>query len=318
LSRPSSSAAIYELYGLAVESPFALPAPRVSSTVRPEVRLRAGGAERFFEGRACVAGSGSRQAWFECTRSADGGTYLRWRDLFECLISSDGRSIVYRADEAATRDSFNVYLLGHVLSFSLVALGLEPLHGTVVKVGGAGVAFLGNCGYGKSTLAAAFLARGYPIVTDDLVALRQEAGAWAVSPGIPRLKLFPSVARRLLDRHHGAAMNPGTAKLVLPLNRDEAVRRPVPLKALYVLAAPGRSSPQRGQVTIRTLSGGEAFMETVRAAFNLLVLEKARLANQFDLAARLVAGVPLRRLHYPRRLSMLPAVCDAVLADLSS
>jgi hypothetical protein len=112
-------------------------------------------------------------------------------------------------------------------------------------------------------------------------------------------------------------MNPETAKLVLPLKRDQTVRRPVPLKALYILAEPERGSRRTGPVTIRTLSGGEAFMETVRAAFNLLVMEKARLANQFDLATRLVAGVPLRRLSYPRRLSMLPAVCDAVLADLS-
>ena len=33
-------------------------------------------------------------------------------------------------------------------------------------------------------------------------------------------------------------------------------------------------------------------------------------------ARAVVSAMPVKRLSYPRRLSMLPAVCDAVLADL--
>ena len=58
-----------------------------------------------------------------------------------------------------------------MLSFSLLSLGYEPLHATAVVVDGEAVAFLGDCGYGKSTLGAAFLARGFPLLTDDVLAL---------------------------------------------------------------------------------------------------------------------------------------------------
>jgi hypothetical protein len=282
------------------------------------VRLREAPAERFASGRAEAARRGA-QNWFDCWPLADGTTYLRWADLFEFLISGDGRRIFYHSHEQATLESLNVYLLGQVLSFSLLACGAEPLHGTVVSVKGEAVAFLGDCGSGKSTLGASFLARDFPIVSDDLVALARGRTGWTVSPGIPRLKLFPSVARRLLGVNDGIPMNNGTSKLVLPLGARQSVRRALPLRALYVLSDPrsGEGRPGSARVTIESLSGREAFLEVVRAAFNLLVLKKARLTNQFEFAGRLIAGVPIRRLAYPRKLSLLPVVCDAVLADLA-
>jgi hypothetical protein len=75
---------------------------------------------------------------------------------------------------------------------------------------------------------------------------------------------------------------------------------------------PGR----RPGTHVEHLSGQEAFLEVIRGAFNLQVNERVRLANQFDFAARLVASVPIRRLSYPRRLSVLGAVCDTLVKDL--
>ena len=54
--------------------------------------------------------------------------------------------------------------------------GFEPLHATVVVVSGEAVAFLGESGYGKSSLAASFLDSGHQLLTDDLLILRASAG----------------------------------------------------------------------------------------------------------------------------------------------
>jgi hypothetical protein len=227
---------------------------------------------------------------------------------------------MYRPLKNGTPESFHVYLLGQVLSFSLVAMGAEALHGTVVTVDGAAVALLGNCGRGKSTLAAALLARGFPILTDDLIVPDQQDDGWSVHPGIPRLKLFPSMARRVLGRDAGGTpMHDSTSKLVLPLGASETTRSPVPLKALYVLSDPKESKVRTTSVVhIEHLSGRAAFLEVIKAAFNLIVLDRPRLANQFAFATRLTASVPVRRLHYPRRVSILPSVCDALLSDLAA
>lgn len=309
-------AANYQLYGLAIQSPLPLPCARSGSHFRPDVRLKAGNEKRFAR---LLAEIGPPQDWFRCRRLPDGTTYVQWTGLFDFLISSDGRTIEYRQQEQVTVDSFSVYLLGQILSFSLLARGVESLHGTVVLVDGEAVAFLGDCGYGKSTLGAAMLARRFPVLTDDLVVLEERDGAWTVHPGMPRIKLFPAVARALLGSDAGGTpMNPGTSKLVFRLGAEQAARRPVPLKALYVLSepsAPGTRGP--AGVRIEALSGRDAFLEVIRAAFNLLVLDPRRMANQFAFATRLAGSVPLRRLTYPRRLSALPAVCDALLADLA-
>jgi hypothetical protein len=268
--------------------------------------------------RAQLAASSVPRGWFRFQRLTDGTTYLQWTNLFEFLISPDGRGIVYHRQKKAAPEAFAVYLLGQVLSFSLLSLGVEPLHGTTIVSGGQAVGLLGDCGYGKSTLGAALLARGLPILTDDLIALRQTDSGWMVQPGVPRIKLFPSVARRLLGSTvRGTPMNRGTSKLVLPLGVGEAAGRAVPLKALYVLSPPGTCRKVgRPAAEIERLAGPAALLEVLRAAFNLLVLESSRIATQFSFASRLVAEVPVRRLTYDRDWSRLSAVCDALLSDL--
>lgn len=308
--------ASYRAYGLALSSSVVLPGLRLAAPAAPDVRFNRGSRDAFARARAQLTPRPRRRGWFLHRELRDGTTYLRWSGLFEFLIAADGRRILYRRERDATLESFSVYLLGQVLSFSLIAFGVEPLHGTVVDIGGGAVAFLGDCGFGKSTLGASLLARGCRLLSDDLVALDQRPGGWTVHPGIPRLKLYPSVARVLLGRDvRGTPMNHGTSKLVLPLGANHAGQRALSLRAIYVLADP-ESSGCGASVRIDHLSGREAFLEIVRGAFNLLVHHHRRLTNQFEFARRLVDTVPIRRLTYPRALSSLPAACDAVFADV--
>jgi hypothetical protein len=234
-------------------------------------------------------------------------------------VSGDGHDIRYRRLPRATTESLNTYLLGQVLSFSLLAFGVEPLHGTAVVVDGEAIGFLGDCGYGKSTLGAAFLRLGYPVLTDDLMVLERTASGYAVHPGMPRIKLFPSVARRVLGiERSGTRLNDGTSKLILPLGDGQAFHSPARLRALYVLNEPAvapRGAAARLELT--PLSPGAAFVEVLRASFNTDVRDRDRLVRQFRFAGRVAPTIPVHRLSYPRSLSRLPAVCEAVLADLS-
>ncbi len=305
------------MYGLALAGPLALPCPRAPAAPRRLVRLTAAGAARFAGLRPHTSAHRSSRRWFWYRRLESGATYLRWRDLFEFLVSADGHDISYRALPRATPESLSTYLLGQVLSFSLLAFGVEPLHGTVVVADGGAIAFLGDCGSGKSTLGAAFLRRGYPILTDDLMVLEPGSSGYAVHPGMPRIKLFPGVARRVLGvAPGGTRLNDGTAKRILPLGAGQTAARPAPLRAVYVLAgrAPG-AGRAANRISIEPLAPGNALLEVIRNSFNTVVLDTGRLAGQFAFATRLVGAVPVRRLRYPRLLSRLPAVCEALLAD---
>ena len=304
----------YRLYGLVLEGTIPLACPRAGSGVRADVHLRRGRARRFEHARRRLD-IPQRPNWFEARCFEDGATYLRWAGLFEFLISADGSTIEYCPLDGADDESLTAYLLGQVLSFSLLSKGYEPLHATAVVVDGEAVAFLGDCGYGKSTLGAAFLARGFAVLTDDVLSLEKRDGRWVAHAGPPRLKLFPSVARKVLARSDGAQLNAGTSKLLLPLPQVEAARDPIPVRALYVLPEPRtRSATTR----ITALHGQDAFVEIIRAAFNLIRVDRERLVHQFMTATELVRSVPVRRLSYPRRLSRLGDVCTAVLEDAAA
>ncbi len=303
------------MYGLALETALTLPCARARGAPSRRVRLAPAGAASFARLRPRT-GSAARE-WFYCRRLESGATYLRWTDLFEFLVSSDGRDIRDHPLPQATPESLATYLLSQVLSFSLLAFGTEPLHGTVAVVDGEAIGFLGDCGAGKSTLGAAFLRLGCPILTDDLVALERTASGYSVHPGVPRIKLFPSVAQRVLGVSDGGErLNTRTSKRILRLRGPQASWRLVPLRALYVLAGPtsaARRAPSG--IAIARLSPAAACLELIRHTFNTIVTDRERLARQFTWASEVAAAVPVRQLRYPRNLSRLPEVCEAVLAD---
>lgn len=304
-----------ELYGLRLRS--ALPLPRTHRAAGlADVDIVTGRASQFAEVRRALRPPLRSARWFEDRTLADGRRYLRWAGLFEFLVAADGRLIVARRLPGAARvpRAFETYLLGHVLSFALIARGLEPLHATAVVVGDAAIGFLGDCGQGKSTLGAAFVRAGHRLLTDDLLVLYDQGRALTAAAGPPRLKLFPEPARRILGRGvRGTPMNGCGGKLVFPIGA-RAARGAAPLRALYVLR-PGRT---RRVVAIRALSPRRAFVELTRNTFNACVLDPARLARQFELAARVASRVPVKTLEYPRDLDRLSAVRAAIEADVSA
>lgn len=307
----------YALYGVSLRSEWRLPWREDANGRLPRVHLMER-PRRYFSAAAREADARLPQAqWAQYLPLPDGSEYLRWTGLFEFLVSADGRCIAARPLKDATPDAFHTYLLGQVLSHALIKLGFEPLHATVIEVDGAAVGFVGDSGYGKSTLAASFLRAGHRLVTDDLLILQDTEHGFSSYPGAPRLKLFPEMATPLLGKRvAGVPMNALTSKLVMPLGEAQSVSRPIPLRRLYVLGtSAGRSRCQ--SVAIRRLSRRQAFVKLVGNTYNRDVIGPERLTRQLLLNARLATTVPLKRLSFQRRLSQLPAVRAAILSDLS-
>ena len=306
----------YCLYGICFTSHWRLPYDEAPKGHRREIRL-VEDSPTFFARAALEAGCPRTNAdWFHQRRLADGSVYLRWRRHFEFVVSPDGRRIAGRSLSTTSAEAFHAYLLGHVLSYALLKCGADPLHGTVVVVGGAGIAFLGDCGYGKSSIAASFVAAGHRLLTDDLLVLKSSADGVAAFPGPPRIKLSPKMARAFFETQgSGVPMNTGTPKLVVPLRADQIQQTPVPLTAIYLLTPPAQR-PRTARVTIRRVSPRRSFVALLRNTFNAQVRETDRLERQFRQASRIVAAVHVKTLSYRRHTSMLPAVRHAVLADL--
>lgn len=306
----------YQVYGLRLKSVMELPCPASVSCGPIEVELVNGSASLFSRVHRSIGIKPNGAPWFQHARLPDGSDYLRWSGLFEFLISAEGRRIACRSLDGTAREAFQTYLLSQVLSFALLKRGIEPLHSTAVVVEGEAVGFVGDCGYGKSSLGAAFLQAGYPLLTDDLLVVKEAGGSFVAYPGPPRIKLFPEVAKSLLgDWVEGTPMNNLTPKLIIPLERHRSHHAAAPLKAIYVLTHPGAGSRCK-RVTVRRLSQRRAFLELLKNTFNTIVVEAERLKGQFVLAAEIASKVPIKLLSYPRTLPSLPSVREAILSDL--
>lgn len=308
----------YDLYGVRLKSVLPLPGPEIASPGKVAIVLFKGSIPLFSRVRR-MAGIGSENGdWFQQARLPDGSIYLRWFELFEFLVSEDGRRIACRDLNGATQESFQTYLLGQVLSYALVKQGIEPLHATTVVINGGAVAFLGDCGYGKSSLGATFIQAGHPLLTDDLLVLKERSDGFVAYPGPARIKLFPEVARNLVkEKLIATPMNNLTPKLVIPLDRLQSCRIAAPLNAIYVLTPPPASSRRTG-ISIRRLSPRRAFLALTKNTFNVAVVGPDRLRRQFLLATRLARKVPVKSLSYPRILTRLPEVRESIRSDLSN
>lgn len=304
----------YVLYGVTLETCLALncsePCDRLSNikiSIRldPNLCLRSG-----LDGFATHRLNG----WEYCFLP-HGAIYLRWPELADFTVSSDGCEIVCRVAEGASGESWQTYLLGPVFSFALLKNGIEALHATAIEVNGGAVGFLGGSGQGKSTLAAALLQRGHRLLTDDLLVLGEREGAFWAHPGPARIKLFPNQAHDLArDCGAGTSMNALTSKLVLALRAKHFQKTAVPLRALYVLHSPEKK--WRSAIRISTFRPRNAFLELLKRSFNRVFVTPDRIRRQFELVTALATKVPIRRVSYPRDLANLPRLCDAVLADL--
>lgn len=88
--------------------------------------------------------------------------------------------------------SVRAFLFGSAIGALLQLRGLMVLHGSAIALPtGEAAVFCGHSTAGKSTLAAALAARGYPALADDVTAIRFDADgrAWCL-PGLARTKLW--------------------------------------------------------------------------------------------------------------------------------
>lgn len=304
----------YGVYGISLSSEIPLALPEYSGGEFAHFELCLGTAERFAE---ALSGAKlvDRADWYQYAHLSDGSSYVRWHGLGEFLVAAGGKRIwCARAPDALT-ESFQVYLLGQALSFALVKAGFEPLHGTAIEYEGGAIALLGDSGFGKSTLAASFIAAGCRLLTDDLLLLRPSTGGLDAYPGPPRIKLLPDSAGRILGpAATGVPMNAETNKHVIALDAAQRCQTPVPLRVIYVLAPPHEMRRLR-RLRAVPLSAREAFFALVGNTFNRYIADPDRMERQLAETTRLVNTVPVRKLAYPRSFACLGEVREAILVD---
>jgi len=207
----------------------------------------------------------------EAVAIQDGALILSVPEVARYRIEG-GHEILIDPAPGASERNLRVFLLGSAMGALLHQRGLLPLHANAVAFSGRAVAFLGRSGAGKSTLAEWFAGRGHQVLCDDVCAIGfDEAGAPAVLPGVPRLRLWKdALARSGRAPEDYERSFDGQDKYDVPVaaTRPDG---PLPLAACYVLAgAPGDgiAGPGPGIVRLPARDAVEALIaNTYRGGF---------------------------------------------------
>ena len=235
------------------------------------------------------------------------GMYLRYPDVGTYRIRGGNEITVDPLPEAEQR-LVRLFLTGPALAGMLHQRGLLVLHASVIRVGDGAVGYLGGPRVGKSTTAAALHARGYPLVSDDLLPLDPASSRPLVHPGFPQFKLWPETVSSL-----------GGNPEHLPLLRADLEKRaqrvterfevdPLEVSALYVLA-------EADTVAIEALEGQEKGIELIRHSYFAPELPAlGQSADHFHQCLELSATVDVFRLSRPANFDRLGATIDALEA----
>jgi hypothetical protein len=301
----------YSVYGITLVSGVRLSLPEAARDRDVVVELRVIQPESL----RCLLRNEVRNSghWFQREVLQNGTLYMRWQDLFEFLVASDGSYVLCCNLSNAELESFEAYLTNFAVSAALLQQGEEPIHATVVEIAGRVVGLLGHSGAGKSTLAAYLISRGGNLVTDDMLRLTFDSNTAVAHHGPHRLKLFEEPAQRYLQSAvcYGR-FNRWTGKHLFQLGDPNQAPDPRPLSALFHLNWP-RLDSTPNDISLARLTGLELFRTIASSTMNTDHNLVPRLQHQFRFAERLARSVPLYRLTYSRNYDVLNSVVDRII-----
>jgi hypothetical protein len=249
-----------------------------------------------------------------------GGAYFcfLYRDGSEFILDRKGTRVWASWPEQLILGDVLPYLRGPVLGAVLRLRGVVSLHASAVSIEGHAIALMGPAESGKSTTAAAFARRSYPVLSDDVVALRDRAGTFFVEPGYPNLCLWPESVSTL----YGSAdalpqITPGWEKCYLDLTREsyEFAREALPLAAIYILAQRSQN-PQAA--FIEPVTGSAGLIELIANTYVSYFSDYSMRRRDFELLGRVAACVPIRRVIPHPDAAHLPSLCDRILEDVET
>ena len=221
---------VYSVYGMVVDSEWPLPQLRpvdlgtILQDETPRVKVRLGEVpERLSEAMPIAPISRFRDACL--LRIPDAGRYKITRD-----------SITIQKHDHASLDDVEAYLLGTGLATVAHLRGIVPLHISAVLSPEGAIAFTGDSGAGKSTMAAHIHHQtGWPLISDDVSALYETENGLELESGVLTVKLWKDALASLDRSSEGLKRDAERMDKFHAIDREKFVTGRFPLKKLIYL-----------------------------------------------------------------------------------
>ena len=291
----------YLALGLHIRS--AIPLPELPLLVRSgiasdiEVRLEANGAAAL-------------EADFP-----DGYYELEIADIATYSVRN-GQEIVIHQKVGASQRDIRGFFYASIWAALCHQRGLLPLHASAVQTEAGTVAFLGDQGAGKSSMAAAMARLGFPLANDDVLVIEAAAsGELRAWPFIRRSKLRDDSINVL----GGVRAEPETVHVesdkwwMEPPQAATALAKS--MHRIYVLERSEAGSP----LLIEQLVGIEALTALIEHTFRRQLLHSpTQLQQHLTNCNKLARQCPVYRLQRPFDLAGLPELAKQMSAHIHS
>lgn len=239
------------------------------------------------------------------------GYLIRFPAIADFEISADGQRVTCAAVPDVSNVMTDHLYRNQVLPLALSTSGQLVFHGSAVEIADRSIAFLGESGRGKSTLAAAFAVNGHRFLTDDGLVLEQAGGVYYALPSHPSLRLWEDSHSKLFERDVDVAPAlafTSKARFLAGtrLNHCNSARQ---LRTAYFIG--DGSAPD---FRVRRLTPAETMIAWAMHSFRLDVEDRALIGRHFDQISDLANSVVCYEIDYPRRFDNLDRLLDDLIA----
>lgn len=248
--------------------------------------------------------------------------FLRFPELAEFLITLSDNFIIYFSEPNIPDETIRHLLLDQVLPRVLGHQGNLILHASAVRLtDGTSIAFLGNSGCGKSTIASSYHNSGAELITDDCLLIDTRQGVIRGIPNYYGLRLFDDSAKAVFSAQpeNSPVSHYSDKKRLILHKQDSAVSSSgVPLHAVFLLNNPERQSLS-SKIIVEPVKGSRELITLIEQMFTLDVTDKKLIAQQFKNIGKITStNLPIYRLQYPHDHTQLAAIRKAISERLKS
>jgi hypothetical protein len=294
----------YRAHGFSIESEYALPG-LLPSDEEADVVIARGTPPRHLDGPV------TRGPGYEAVR----GQFLLDLPGVARYWVCDGCRVLIEPAPGATDEAVRVFIMSSVMAALAHQRGRLALHASAIETAGGYVLFAGASGAGKSTIVAAFHARGYRVLSDDVSVVSFDPdGKPAVHQGYTHVKLRTDSLRQIRGSLEDAPPRwAATSKFLVRIGEPEgsSPQQALPIARIYVLA------PHDGDAVVLTpIEGGAKVTTLVRYTYRrrMLMALGGREAH-FNQCTAVAARVAMTRLERPRDLGGIEGLTRTLEAD---
>ena len=255
-----------------------------------------------------------------------GGYRVRYPDLADFVINAGLDHVRCYPLRGVSKATLRHIFLDNVIPRILGQRGQMIVHASAVRDRTGGTfAFLGESGWGKSTLASKFYSQGYELITDDCLKMVVAGNTLIGVPAYQGVRLRDDSISHIFPEDK-------SSQPVADYSDKRRIGTPaapsgdsVEIRHLYLLSNPALGNPALGNQTldnqnaealgptIKEVSGSEAIMALIRRSFFLDVEDMPAAARRLEMAHEIVSSSTLiSALDFTRDYALLDRVVKAV------